>query len=529
MERGLLSSGGRGVKQKKGGGNDSDYGNVIGSGIQNLGNGGDVNSPLVTNMTDFGNASHTHIDHNKGGASDIDYAANVSASSNETFTDPVIKQATVEACMSFETAMRGAKDATSMVVAIMPTNVFPSPKSFAGLVKNEANISKVNFRVLDMGKPNNAKAEVQIPKPSILEPHARFGFSLYGYFVGKRVAFPIVEYYVKNVWKNYGIVRVMMNAKGFFFFKFASIEEYLNSVPIWVKLYDILIVAFTADDLSAMATKLGKSIMLDSTDRELKEEMVIAIPHVEDVGEVLHSARVEYKWKPLRCGMCMIFGHDDMLCPKRVVRKPMNNGFRKDKGKGQTSGADDEGFIEVKKKKSSGNNGDTKNFTILVKPKTQYRLKEKQSFEGRETLQRRLLLLVVASGSMATTSGTQEEEQSTTPIVDKINILEKQILEGKLVLVDDDGKPLEKVDYPGDLGNDDVVKPVDNVMATFLASKSIGFGYGLKSLLEQWREDNVVDDYDPYDDDMYEGQEILGKIQTICNNLDITVCGRKKK
>ncbi|GJR31868.1 putative E3 ubiquitin-protein ligase LIN [Tanacetum coccineum] len=59
---------------------------------------------------------------------------------------------------------------------------------------------------------------------------------------------------------------------------------------------------------------------------------------------------------------------------------------------------------------------------------------------------------------------------SNLKVLDKINVLEKRILEGKLVLVDDDGKPLEK--------------------------------------LEQWRESNVDDDYDPYDDDMYEGQEI---------------------
>ncbi|GKB30979.1 zinc knuckle CX2CX4HX4C containing protein [Tanacetum coccineum] len=39
--------------------------------------------------------------------------------------------------------------------------------------------------------------------------------------------------------------------------------------------------------------------------------------------------------------------------------------------------------------------------------------------------------------------------------VDKINVLEKHILEGKLVLVDDDGKPLEKVEYLVNLGSDD--------------------------------------------------------------------------
>ncbi|GKD21951.1 hypothetical protein Tco_1223654 [Tanacetum coccineum] len=55
----------------------------------------------------------------------------------------------------------------------------------------------------------------------------------------------------------------------------------------------------------------------------------------------------------------------------------------------------------------------------------------------------------VATGSKATTSGTQEEGQSSTLIVEVINVLEKQILKSKLVLVDDDEKLLEKVDYLG--------------------------------------------------------------------------------
>ncbi|GJZ37568.1 hypothetical protein Tco_0583759 [Tanacetum coccineum] len=213
------------------------------------------------------------------------------------------------------------------------------------------NTDKENFQALNTGKPNNAKAKVQIQKSSILEAHAIFGFSLYVYFGGKRVAFSVVEYYVKNVWKKYGI--------------------------------------------------------------ELKEEMVIAIPNVEDDGEVFHSVRVDYEWKPPRCGMCMIFGHDDKLCLKWVVGIPMNDGFRTDKG-------------------------------------------------------------------------TKKEGQSVIHIVDKINVLEKQILECKLVLVDDDRKPLEKVDYPGDLGNDDEVEPVDNEMTTFLELKWTGICYARVSIIRRY-------------------------------------------
>nr|GEX48611.1 hypothetical protein [Tanacetum cinerariifolium] len=60
----------------------------------------------------------------------------------------------------------------------------------------------VNFRSLDTNKPINVKADVKIPKASVLEVHSRFRFNLYGYFVGKRLIFPIVEYYVKNAWQK---------------------------------------------------------------------------------------------------------------------------------------------------------------------------------------------------------------------------------------------------------------------------------------------------------------------------------------
>lgn len=183
-------------------------------------------------------------------------------------------------------------------------------------------------------------------------------------------AFPVVEHYVLNAWKKYGIAKVMMNAKGFFFFKFRSatgrdevlenglwfirnvpivikkwsnttslLKEDLVSVPVWVKLQDIPIAAFTGDGLSAIATKLGTPIMLDSytstmctnswgrldfaralidirADRALKDTLVIVIPNVDGTGTTLHKVRVEYEWKPPRCGTCMVFGHADDQCPK---------------------------------------------------------------------------------------------------------------------------------------------------------------------------------------------------------------------
>ncbi|GKB54914.1 hypothetical protein Tco_0905667 [Tanacetum coccineum] len=76
----------------------------------------------------------------------------------------------------------------------------------------------------------------------------------------------------------------------------------------------------------------------------------------------------------------------------------------------------------------------------------------------------------------------------------------------KLILVDDEGKPLKKVNASGDHDSEDEVASVDNEMASFLASKKDG--YGTNSVLEQWKETYVNADYDynPYDDALYEGQ-----------------------
>ncbi|GKA91613.1 zinc finger, CCHC-type containing protein, partial [Tanacetum coccineum] len=74
-------------------------------------------------------------------------------------------------------------------------------------------------------------------------------------------------------------------------------------------------------------------------------------------------------------------------------------------------------------------------------------------------------------------------DTSATPIVEKIDKLERLIIDGKLKLVDGEGKPLEKVENSGDHESEDEVKPVDNEMISFLASKRVE--YDTNSLLKQ--------------------------------------------
>nr|GEZ84942.1 hypothetical protein [Tanacetum cinerariifolium] len=144
--------------------------------------------------------------------------------------------------------------------------------------------------------------------------------------------------------------------------------------------------------------------------------------------------------------------------------------------------SEENGFTQVKKKRSSRNNGSTKNFRpVLVKPKTKFHPSENQStVEPMTALSIGKKNVSTLGNSIKTTSKT-----NVSTSVDKINLIEKHLMEGKCVLVDVDGKPLEKVDALGDHDNDDEVEYVDNDMARFLASNPTGVGYGAKSLMEQ--------------------------------------------
>ncbi|GKE75781.1 hypothetical protein Tco_1537822, partial [Tanacetum coccineum] len=82
----------------------------------------------------------------------------------------------------------------------------------------------------------------------------------------------------------------------------------------------------------------------------------------------------------------------------------------------------------------------------------------------------------VETSNKASTSSVQEEGQSSTPLVEKMNMFEKQLLEGNCVLVDNDGKHLKKVDYSGDHDSEDEIEPVSNEMASYVASKPLRVG-----------------------------------------------------
>ncbi|GJT53990.1 hypothetical protein Tco_0989044, partial [Tanacetum coccineum] len=135
--------------------------------------------------------------------------------------------------------------------------------------------------------------------------------------------------------------------------------------------------------------------------------------------------------------------------------------------------------------------------------------------------------------SSSVVKGIASNSISTTLIAKRIDKFETQMIEGKLLLVDDDGNPLSKFVSTVNADSNSEVEEVFNEHASFVALTGLKRGsdssYGTKSLLEQWMKTKRDDDYNPYDDDLYDSHDMSDNLETICDEFDITVRGRKKK
>ncbi|GJU97164.1 putative reverse transcriptase domain-containing protein [Tanacetum coccineum] len=212
---------------------------------------------------------------------------------------------------------------------------------------------KVN--VCTLFTPGGNGIDVVVLVDSIRAISERFANTAYGFFLGKRVAFPIVANYVRNTWGKYGLIRSMFSSStGLFSFQFSSIDRLdamfengpwfirnnplilkkwhpdenllkkdVSTVSVWVKLNFVLVMAFNENGLSAIATKLGTPLMLDSYTSDM---------YIQSWGRESHytcNVRVEYEWKPPRCSSCKVFGHIHEEClkntcagEKKIMKKP---------------------------------------------------------------------------------------------------------------------------------------------------------------------------------------------------------------
>ncbi|GJR27448.1 retrotransposon protein, putative, ty1-copia subclass [Tanacetum coccineum] len=354
----------------------------------------------------------------------------------------------------------------------------PGKSSYAN-VTGKPSGKKVNIHTMFTLGGNGI--DVVISVESIRAISERFANTSYGFFLGKRVAYPVVANYARNTWGKYGLVR--------------SIE----------------------DGLSAIATKLGTPLMLDSytsdmcmqswgrssyarvmielrTDMDLKDNTVVAMPKITREGHYICNVHVEYEWKSPRCASCKVFRHIHKECP-------------------ENTGA---GEKKTVKKPSQTSRGVPVGSKMGFKPHKEYRPVPKKPTASSSSNNKKGVEPTIEVSNLnpfeVLNSVNNDVDNGTTPIIDKTEKFEELLTSGQPILVDEAGNPLKKVEFLGDYDSEDEVASVDNDMAHSMALERVGFG--TQSLLEQWRDLYGNGDYDedPYDDDMYEGQDLTQEL-----------------
>jgi hypothetical protein len=117
-----------------------------------------------------------------------------------------------------------------------------------------------------------------------------------------------------------------------------------STVPLWVNLVNVPLEAWSNEGISALASSLGKPLIMDSmtakrcqfgegkidfarvlveftVEKGFRENIVIQYIDKNNVVKGSKSVKVDYAWKPEVCEHCKVFGHVFKVC----VRSPFYN------------------------------------------------------------------------------------------------------------------------------------------------------------------------------------------------------------
>ncbi|GKE15675.1 RNA-directed DNA polymerase, eukaryota, reverse transcriptase zinc-binding domain protein [Tanacetum coccineum] len=281
-------------------------------------------------------------------------------------------------------------------------------KSFANTVCENV----VDNKLILIPTDTNDGREVVVFDDEILKYGVKkWQMTLCGHFVGYRMKYAELKYNFCRMWGKHGLSDIVTQ-NDMFLFKFRN-EEGMNQVlengpwmvnnkplfiqkwntgvimdnkepkviPLWVKLYSVPIEAWTVNGISAIASSLGKPLIMDKTttricnegkeriryarvlvemqaDKEFQREIKICYRSSLSDNKERDSlvCGVEYHGKPPVCGICKIFGHSENKCGKtqeKIKCWPVNKGGVKEASKGDTQNSGNHDRVKSRGKKTS--------------------------------------------------------------------------------------------------------------------------------------------------------------------------------
>ncbi|KAL3726641.1 hypothetical protein ACJRO7_031536 [Eucalyptus globulus] len=247
-------------------------------------------------------------------------------------------------------------------VQIPPVKETPPARSWAAVTRSTSKGYGLSF--VPPATIENSKI-LQMPEEILESSHPKWEECLVGYYIGKRLPFHLIEDALKNAWGHH-LVEVIAADLGFYFFHIpdsdfrrkildggpitvAKIPLILqqwhpmlelkklthNSVPIWIRLRNVLVALWSVAGISFLASGIGKPLFVDNRTEQMAmvafARVCIEVDTSNSFPEViefmmkgeLRTVTVQYEWIPTICPTCSSFGH---RCPAPNSSSPSKPG-----------------------------------------------------------------------------------------------------------------------------------------------------------------------------------------------------------
>ncbi|GJS76916.1 zinc finger, CCHC-type containing protein [Tanacetum coccineum] len=255
--------------------------------------------------------------------------------------------------------------------------------------------------------PNKGnRIDVDVPLEYIRVISERFVNTTYGFFLGKRVAYHVVANYVRNTWGKYRLVKSMLNSStGLFLFQFSSMDGLDSMLE------------------SGLCFIHNNLLILKKWDPDvnLLKEDVVNVPLDSYTSDMCIQS-----WGRSSYARAMIELRADVELKDTIVDECSKN----------------LGSNVAKKSK------------IPSQTPRGVPVSHKMGFKPVKQVYR-----PVSKKDNVNISGNKKKDVESTKEVNNLNPFEfeKLIIDGKVTLMDDEGKPLKKIDYSGDHDSEDEV------------------------------------------------------------------------
>ncbi|GJT18121.1 RNA-directed DNA polymerase, eukaryota, reverse transcriptase zinc-binding domain protein [Tanacetum coccineum] len=282
--------------------------------------------------------------------------------------------------------------------------------SYAKAVGSSNSDLDKNLFFVPTGINDNREEAVIFEEDLVSEGCKKWQMTVCRYFMGCSLSPAEIRYNIRRMWSEYGLMEIQVDNNEMCFFKFKNLKgmnyvinqsswmvkgkplivqkwdpsvniEKVNpcKIPIWSRLVNVPLEAWTPRGISTLANRLGRPIMMDFITANMCHKGTGRTGYARILVEIEANKGLPDKIEVV---------YKDVMNKKTMTKKRKinteDNGIEKEKGANANKGkeVDMEGFVEVINRKKSGNGNIAhmryKNKEVNVSQKFQYRPKEKQ-------------------------------------------------------------------------------------------------------------------------------------------------------